>query len=93
MIDLSNAARKNMKQLCLHTHINHSQEITWVTEEAANMLYREGVTIRNQSVLLRGINDTIEAQLKLMHDLIRLNITPVCIFELITCLITLLIRR
>lgn len=77
LIDLSNAARKAMKAVYLHTHINHSREITWVTAEAANFLYREGVTVRNQAVMLRGVNDTTEAQSDLMHDLVQLNIQPV----------------
>lgn len=77
LIDLSNAARRATKAVFLHTHINHSREITWVTAAAADLLYREGVTVRNQAVLLRGINDTTEAQANLMHDLVQLNIQPV----------------
>lgn len=65
------------KQVCLHTHINHVNEITWVTREAANRLFKHGVIVRNQSVLLKNVNDTPEALMSLIGTLASMNIQPV----------------
>ena len=65
------------KQVCLHTHINHVNEITWVTREAANRLFKHGVIVRNQSVLLNGVNDTKEDLSSLIETLASMNIQPV----------------
>ena len=70
------------KQVCLHTHINHVNEITWVTREAANHLFKHGVIVRNQSVLLKGVNDTEEDLSNLIGTLASMNIQPVRIFFL-----------
>jgi L-lysine 2,3-aminomutase len=67
------------KQVCLHTHINHAREITWVTRNAANYLFEHGVIVRNQSVLLNGVNNTYEALSELIKTLSDINIQPVSI--------------
>ncbi|KAF2847149.1 kama family protein [Plenodomus tracheiphilus IPT5] len=81
LIDLSNQGRKLGKQVCLHTHINHASEITWVTEMAAQRLFENGVTVRNQSVLLKGVNDTKEALEKLITTLANINIQPYYVYQ------------
>lgn len=83
LIDLSNKGRDMAKQVCLHTHINHVNEITWVTREAANRLFKHGVIVRNQSVLLNGVNDTKEDLSNLIQELASMNIQPVSILILI----------
>ena len=77
LIELSNKGREMAKQVCLHTHINHVNEITWVTREAANHLFKHGVIVRNQSVLLKGVNDTEEDLSNLIGTLASMNIQPV----------------
>jgi lysine 2,3-aminomutase len=77
LIALSNKSRKLGKQVCLHTHINHAREITWVTRQAANYLFEHGVIVRNQSVLLNGVNNTFEDLLELIKTLSDINIQPV----------------
>lgn len=71
------------KQVCLHTHINHVNEITWVTREAANRLFKHGVIVRNQSVLLKGVNDTREDLSNLIGTLASMNVQPVCFVMLL----------
>lgn len=78
LIELSNKGRDMAKQVCLHTHINHVNEITWVTRQAANRLFKHGVIVRNQSVLLNGVNDTKEDLSNLVETLASMNIQPVC---------------
>ncbi|KAK8126262.1 l-lysine -aminomutase [Apiospora kogelbergensis] len=62
-------ALKAGKRVALHTHINHPNEISWVTKEASRKLIEGGLTVRNQSVLLRGINDDAETVSKLIRSL------------------------
>ena len=64
--------------MALHTHFNHANEISWMTELASRKLVEAGVTIRNQTVLLRGVNDNVAAMSKLIRTLADdLRITPV----------------
>src|SRR3954469_15869432 len=42
------------KEVVLHTHFNHANEITGITEDAMNKLFERGITMRNQAVLIRG---------------------------------------
>lgn len=65
------------KQVCLHTHFNHANEITWITRQAANRLYEHGVIVRNQSVLLNGVNNSFDALSELIKQLADMNIQPV----------------
>lgn len=77
LIRLSNIARQQCKQVCLHTHINHPNEISWITAEAARYLYTSSLVVRNQAVVLRGVNDDIETMGKLIRSLADLQINPV----------------
>ncbi|KAF2651952.1 kama family protein, partial [Lophiostoma macrostomum CBS 122681] len=75
-IELTKKGRKLGKQVCLHTHFNHPTEITWVTKKAAQYLFQEGVIVRNQTVLLKGVNDNVETMAKLIRLLADMNIQP-----------------
>ncbi|PVI05932.1 kama family protein, partial [Periconia macrospinosa] len=81
LIALSNRGRQEGKQVCLHTHFNHPREITWITEESARHLFANGVIVRNQSVLLRGINDDTEVMAELINRLSELNIQPYYVYQ------------
>lgn len=76
-IALSNRGRKRGKQVCLHTHFNHPHEITWITRDAARYLFENGVIVRNQSVLLKGVNDDVHTMGTLLRSLADMNIQPV----------------
>jgi lysine 2,3-aminomutase len=69
------------KQVCLHTHINHAKEITWITRLAANKLFKHGVIVRNQSVLLNGVNNTFEDMSNLIKTLANINIQPYYVYQ------------
>lgn len=77
LIDVANMAREADKSVALHTHFNHPDEISWVTEMAARRLHMAGVTVRNQSVLLKGINDSAETMSSLIRKLAGMNVNPV----------------
>ncbi len=65
----------------LNTHFNHVREITAEAAEACDRLLRSGVPVNNQTVLLRGINDSVEAQIKLCHGLLRIKVRPYYLFQ------------
>ncbi|KKA30122.1 hypothetical protein TD95_002004 [Thielaviopsis punctulata] len=76
LISVAAKARRAGKHMALHTHFNHPNEISWVTEMAAQRLYEEGVIVRNQSVLLRGVNDDAQTMGTLIRKLADNNIFP-----------------
>ncbi|GKU21659.1 unnamed protein product [Fusarium langsethiae] len=77
VIDMQNRARKMGKHICIHTHFNSVNEISWITRLGAQRLYEAGVTVRNQTVLLNGVNNTPEKMCALVHALGDINIQPV----------------
>ncbi len=78
--------RKLHKEVVLHTHFNHPNEITGITEDAMNKLLERGITVRNQSVLQRGVNDSPEAMTMLVKRLGHVNVHPyyVYVHDLVT---------
>ncbi len=66
--------RKLHKEVVLHTHFNHPREITGITEDAMNKLMERGITVRNQSVLQRGVNDSPETMTLLVKRMGYLNV-------------------
>lgn len=71
-------ARARGVMIALHTHINAAQSVTPLVAEAARAVLATGLRdVRNQGVLLRGVNDTPEQLLDLCFDLLDgANITP-----------------
>ncbi|EME82991.1 uncharacterized protein MYCFIDRAFT_137116 [Pseudocercospora fijiensis CIRAD86] len=80
-VELSNQGRAMGKQVAMHTHINHPREITWVTEKAARALFQKGVMVRNQSVLLKGVNDDVATMSTLIRKLADLNVQPYYVYQ------------
>lgn len=66
--------RKMRKDVVLHTHFNNPNEITAITEAAMGRLFERGVVVRNQSVLIRGVNDAVDAMTLLVKRLGHLNV-------------------
>ena len=57
-------------------HINHGNEIDQKLSQAAQKLTQAGVTLLNQAVLLKGINDSVEAQIHLNEALFEVGVMP-----------------
>ncbi|TJX34925.1 MAG: KamA family radical SAM protein, partial [Mesorhizobium sp.] len=71
------AALQGRLMVTVVTHFNHAREITDVTEAACRTLRQAGFVLLNQSVLLKGVNDTVEALEELCRELMyRLGIKP-----------------
>ncbi len=63
-------------------HANHANEIDAEVDLAVNRLKRAGVTVLNQSVLLRGVNDSVEALQTLSERLFAAGVLPYYLFVL-----------
>ena len=72
--------RRMHKEVVLHTHFNHPNEITEVTRTGLNRLVERGITTRNQAVLQRGVNDSVETMRLLVRRLSYVNVHPYYVF-------------
>ncbi|MCH1626347.1 lysine 2,3-aminomutase [Fredinandcohnia quinoae] len=72
---------KKYHPIWLNTHFNTSIEITEESKRACEMLANSGVPVGNQSVILAGINDSVEIMKKLMHDLVKIRVRPYYIYQ------------
>jgi lysine 2,3-aminomutase len=68
------------KDVMLHTHFNHPNEITWITQKAMQVLFERGIMVRNQSVLIRGVNDDKDTMQVLVRRLGYINVHPYYVY-------------
>ncbi|HEY6797418.1 MAG TPA: lysine 2,3-aminomutase [Kineosporiaceae bacterium] len=67
---VARTARSRGVSLAIHTHVNHTQSVTPLVAEAARALLDAGVRdVRNQGVLLRGVNADVDVLLDLCFAL------------------------
>jgi len=71
----SRFARSSL-QILLVNHINHAQEIDTSFRQAMATLRTAGVTLLNQSVLLRGVNDNAQTLADLSNALFDAGVMP-----------------
>ncbi|MCW6052833.1 hypothetical protein K4039_22845 [Lyngbya sp. CCAP 1446/10] len=69
-------------ELSIQCHFNHPIEISEESQQAALSLWKSGVIIRNQTVLLDGINSTIDLQKKLIKKLVASGIQPYYVYQM-----------
>jgi len=68
---LARTARRRGVSLAIHTHVNAAQQVTPLVAEATGAMLDAGVRdVRNQGVLLRGVNDSPAALLDLSFALL-----------------------
>lgn len=80
IVDMAALGRSLHKQVVVHTHFNHPNELTEITARATNRLFEGGVTVRNQTVLLRGVNDTLDTMKLLVKRMGHINVQPYYIY-------------
>ncbi len=69
------------KALWVVTQFNHPRELTDQAQRAVRALIERGVQVRNQTVLLRGVNDSGETLGALLSGLTRMGVSPYYIFQ------------
>ena len=69
------------KTLFIITQFNHPRELTGEARKGIRILRECGCIVRNQAVLLRGVNDQAKILGDLMNGLIRMGVIPYYIFQ------------
>ncbi len=72
--------RRLHKEVVLHTHFNHPREITEISKRALDRLCERGITVRNQTVLQRRVNDSPATMMMLVRRLGYVNVHPYYIY-------------
>ncbi len=67
--------------LWLNIHVNSPNEISAELAQACDKLTRVGIPLGNQSVLLRGVNDNVHLQRRLVQDLVRIRVRPYYLYQ------------
>ncbi len=71
MTRLTTTARARGVQIAIHTHVNAAQSVTPLVEQASKAMLEAGIRdVRNQGVLMRGVNDTPAQLLDLCFQLL-----------------------
>ena len=73
---LANTLHASSKNLVIVFHINHSNEISSRFSEEVEILKGNNVTLLNQTVLLKNVNDAAEILCQLSNDLFNIGILP-----------------
>ncbi len=69
------------KQLYLVTQFNHPRELTAEAKAVIKIFIKAGVVLRNQTVLLRGVNDDPQVLGQLLRELTAVGVSPYYIFQ------------
>ena len=72
---------KKYHPVWLNTHFNHPNEITEESTAACARLADAGIPLGNQSVLLRGVNDSVSTMKALVCGLVKIRVRPYYIYQ------------
>ena len=67
--------------LFISIHANHPRELTTEVREALGRLADAGIPMGNQSVLLQGVNDSVQIQKELVHKLLMCRVRPYYLYQ------------
>ena len=77
---MARLGRRLHKDVVVHTHFNHPNEITRVTHDALNRLTEHGITVRCQTVLQHSVNDSPDTMQLLVRRLSFINVHPYYVY-------------
>ena len=69
------------KKIYVVTQFNHPREITSLSASAVSALLKNGIPVRNQTVLLKGVNDDSRVLGTLMKQLTAIGVLPYYVFQ------------
>ncbi|MEE9911877.1 MAG: KamA family radical SAM protein [Deltaproteobacteria bacterium] len=72
---------KRYRPLWFNTQFNHPSEMTPEAARACNMLQEAGIPVSNQSVLLKGVNDSPAVMKRLLYGLQKISVRPYYLFH------------
>lgn len=67
---------RQFQPLYINTHFNHPAEITSESAQACSLLADSGIPLGNQSVLLKGVNDSVQILRELLTGLLAIRVRP-----------------
>lgn len=67
--------------LWISIHVNHPRELTTEVREACERMVNHGIPLGNQSVLLKGVNDSLPVMKSLVHKLLMTRVRPYYIYQ------------
>ena len=71
-----NTLTQSTKKIVIVVHCNHANEINSRVITGLNLLHNNGITLFNQSVLLKGVNDNANVLCELSEQLFKRGIIP-----------------
>ena len=74
--DLLDRLSQSRCRIVMVIHCNHANEIDELTAEYLQRVRAAGVTLLNQAVLLKSVNDTVDAQVQLSQRLFASGVLP-----------------
>jgi lysine 2,3-aminomutase len=72
---------KKYHPLWMSLHFAHPDECTPESLNACAMLADAGIPLGSQTVLLRGINDSVPVMTRLMHGLMKMRVRPYYLYQ------------
>lgn len=75
------AMLKKHHPLFISIHSNHPRELTSEVRDGLGRLADAGIPMGNQSVMLRGINDSVDVQKALVHKLLMCRVRPYYLYQ------------
>ncbi len=72
---------KKYHPLFMSLHFTHPDEITLETKEACNRLADAGIPLGSQTVLMKGINNSVEIYKSLSHELLKIRVRPYYLYQ------------
>ncbi len=75
------AMLRQFHPLWMNLHFNHAKELTPEASEALARLADAGIPLGAQTVLLAGVNDSVEVMKELVHKLVRNRVRPYYLYQ------------
>ena len=75
------AMLRQFHPLWMNIHFNHAAELTPEVASALALLADAGIPLGGQTVLLAGVNDSVEVMKELVHKLVRNRVRPYYLYQ------------
>lgn len=72
---------KRYHPLWMSIHFTHPEELTSEVDTACRRLSDAGIPLQSQTVLLAGINDTVDVMKRLCHGLVKMRVRPYYLYQ------------
>jgi KamA family protein len=81
LIELLGKHSRPQRRIYVSTHFNHPKEISSEAVEGVSRLVKAGVVLNNQTVLMKGVNDSPTVLADLQNSLAAVGVNPYYVFQ------------